>query len=104
MGFMKNTFPLAVYGLQDVFSGYIIYLKLWTSNSDPKLVGRWYLEHLYRTRVISNHLRLDRGSETGHMATIHSFILETVANDLGVNGGETVHYGTSTNNKVENYL
>ena len=47
---MKNTFPLAVYGLQDVFSGYIIYLKLWTSNSDPKLVGRWYLEHLYRTR------------------------------------------------------
>jgi len=23
------------------------------------------------------------------MATIHSFILETVANDLGVNGGET---------------
>ena len=50
MGFMKNTFPLAVYGLQDVFSGYIIYLKLWTSNSDPKLVGRWYLEHLYRTR------------------------------------------------------
>jgi len=47
---MKNTFPLAVYGLQDVFSGYIIYLKLWTPNSDPKLVGRWYLEHLYRTR------------------------------------------------------
>ena len=26
MGFMKSTFPLAVYGLQDVFSGYILWL------------------------------------------------------------------------------
>jgi len=50
MGFMNNTFPLAVYGLQDVFSGYILYLKLWTTNSDPMLVGRWYLEHLYKTK------------------------------------------------------
>ena len=44
------TFPLAVYGRQDAFSGYILYLKLWTSNSDPKLIGRWHLEHLYKTR------------------------------------------------------
>ena len=51
MGFMKSTFPLAVYVLQDVFSGYILWLKLWTSNSDPKLVGRWYLDHLYKTKV-----------------------------------------------------
>ena len=35
MDFMNNTFPLAVYGLQDVFNGYILYLKVWPSNSDP---------------------------------------------------------------------
>ena len=56
MGFMKSTFPLAVYGLQDVFRGYILWLKLWTSNSDPKLVGRWYLDHLYKTK----------GNDTGY--------------------------------------
>ena len=50
MGFMKDTFPLAVYGIQDVFSSYIVYLKIWNSNSDPKLIGRWYLENLYNTR------------------------------------------------------
>ena len=50
MDFMNNTFPLAVYGLQDVFSGYILYLKLWPSNSDPKLIARWYLEYLYESR------------------------------------------------------
>ena len=50
MGFMNSTFPLAVYGLQDAFSGYILYLKLWTTNSDPKLIGRWYMDHLYKTK------------------------------------------------------
>ena len=50
MDFMNNRFPLAVYGLQDVFSGYILYLKLWPSNSDPKLIARWYLEYLYESR------------------------------------------------------
>ena len=50
MGFMNSTFPLAVYGLQDAFSGYILYLKLWTTNSDPKLIGRWYMDHLYSTK------------------------------------------------------
>ena len=47
MDFAKDTFPLAVYGLQDVFSGRILFLKLWPSNSDPKLIGKWYLQHLY---------------------------------------------------------
>ena len=50
MGFMNCTFPLAVYGLQDAYSGYILYLKLWTSNSDPKIIGRWYLQHLYESK------------------------------------------------------
>ena len=50
MEFMNCTFPLAVYGLQDVYSGYILYLKLWTSNSDPKIIGRWYLQHLYESK------------------------------------------------------
>ena len=50
MGFMNSTFPLAVYGLQDAFSGYILYLKLWTTNSDPKLIGRWYMDRLYSTK------------------------------------------------------
>lgn len=50
MGFMNSTFPLAVYGLQDAFSGYILYLKLWTTNSDPKLIGHWFMDHLYSTK------------------------------------------------------
>ena len=60
MGFMNSTFPLAVYGLQDAFSGYILYLKLWTTNSDPKLIGRWYMDQLYKTKgKIGSHCKID---------------------------------------------
>ncbi|XP_027044929.1 uncharacterized protein LOC113672779 [Pocillopora damicornis] len=95
MGFMNSTFPLAVYGLQDAFSGYILYLKLWTTNSDPKLIGRWYMDHLYKTKVISKYLRLDKGTETGHMATIHAFLRQEQDEEA-----DTVFYGPSTNNKI----
>ena len=47
MIFMNSTFPLAKYGLQDAFSGYIHYLKIWPGNSHPKCIASWYLEHLY---------------------------------------------------------
>ena len=50
MDFIRDTFPLAVYGLQDMFSGRLLFVKIWRSNSDPKLTGRWYLEHLYETK------------------------------------------------------
>ena len=49
MDFAKDTFPLAVYGLQDIFSARIL-VKVWTSNSNPLLIGRWYMEHLYETK------------------------------------------------------
>lgn len=71
-------------------------------NNISKMVIKMFI--FYYLQVISNHLRLDRGSETGHMATIHSFLLETVAKDLCVSEEDTVHYGTSTNNKVYIYF
>ena len=56
MDFAKDTFPLAVYGMQDVFSRYLLYLKVWVSNSNPKLIGRWYLDHLLKTKGIFIYL------------------------------------------------
>ena len=50
MGFTKSQFPLAIYGLQDVFSCKIVLLKIWMSNSSPDLIGKLYLQHLYETR------------------------------------------------------
>ena len=50
--------------------------------------------------VISKHLRLDKGTETGDMATIHAYLRKDHDDD---GTEDTVHYGTSTTNKVLSY-
>jgi hypothetical protein len=74
MGFQNWTFPLAIYGCYDTASRKVMFLKVWTSNSNPELVGRWYFDHLYETKRISSIIRLDRGTETGVLASIHVFL------------------------------
>ena len=44
MGFQNHTFLLAIYGAMDTASRKILWLKLWVSNSDPKRIGKWYID------------------------------------------------------------
>ena len=83
MGFMNSTFPLAVYGLQDAYSGYILYLKLWTSNSDPKIIGRWYLEHLYVSKGENYMSVYINVSTQGGMGDMPMFSLPLDLRELG---------------------
>lgn len=98
MGYQNSTFPLAVYGCMDTCSRKLLWLRVWTSNSDPKLIGRWYLEYLYETRVMVSYLRVDKGTETGDLATMHAFLRRN--HDDILNACDTVLYGPSTSNQV----
>ena len=102
MGYQCSTFPLAIYGCIDTASRKIMWLRIWTTNSDPRVVGRWYLEHLMETRTIPNMMRLDKGTETGTMATMHAFLRRH--HDDGVDPVDTVLYGPSTSNQVSRDL
>ena len=97
MGYQNSTYPLAIYGWMDTASRKLLWLKVWVTNSDPQLIGRWYLEHLLQTKVISAIIRVDKGTETGTMATIHSF-LRRHHGDMDPH--DTVVYGPSTSNQV----
>ena len=97
MGYQNSTFPLAIYGCIDTASRKILWLKVWVSNSDPNIIGKWYLEYLFNTRLIPAMLRVDKGTETGVMATMHSF-LRRHHGDMDPH--ETVVYGPSTSNQV----
>ena len=61
MCYQNSTFPLAVYGCIDTCSRNVLWAKTWTTNSDPNVIGRFYLEYLYKTRTIASRLRLDKG-------------------------------------------
>ena len=100
MGFQNSTYPLAVYGCIDTSSRKLLWIKVWVTNSNPHIVGRWYLEYLYETRTIAEFLRMDKGTETGVMATMHSF-LRNHHGDLD-DASDSVIYGPSTSNQVSN--
>lgn len=97
MGFQNSTFPIAVYGCLDTCSRKVLWIKVWASNSHPKLIGRFYLDYLYEHKTIASRLRLDKGTETGIMATMHAYIRQ-VHGDMQPE--ETVIYGPSTSNQV----
>ena len=68
------NFPPWIYGCIDTATRKMLWLRIWVTNSDPNIIGRWYLEHLYETRVMPSFIRVDKGTETGVMATMHAFL------------------------------
>jgi hypothetical protein len=100
MGYHNSTYPLAVYGCLDSASRKILWLRIWVCNSDPNLIGYWYLQHIFETTKIASYLRLDKGTETGTLATIHAFLRQ-----YSYDGDpcDTILYGPSTSNQVSWY-
>ena len=97
MGYQNSKYPLAIYGCIDTASRKLLWLRIWVSNSDPLLIGRWYLEYLYESRITASNLRMDRGTETGTLATMHAFLRRHHGD---IDPMETVIYGPSTSNQV----
>ena len=69
MGFQNNIFPIVIYGARK-----LLWIKVWATNRIPELVAQWYFEFIYKTRVMLNYIRIDNGSETGTIATMHCFL------------------------------
>lgn len=97
MGFQNDIFPLPIYGSIDTASRKLLWLCIWTNNREPRLIGHWYLEYLYENKVIPSYLRMDRGTKTGVMATMHAFLRQHHGD---MDPAETVIYGPSTANQV----
>ena len=100
-GYQNATFPLGVYGCIDTFSRKILFLFVCHSNSNPLVIGKMYLRYLFETEMLPRNLRVDRGMETGKMATIHVYLLnkhEDVDDPT-----DSIIYGPSTSNKIERW-
>lgn len=98
MGFQNSTFPLAIYGCVDTASRKLMWLKIWTSNSNPIFIGKWYIEALLESRTLPHYLRLDKGTETTTMSTIHAY-LRHKQGDLS-DPTESILFGPSPSNQV----
>ena len=100
MGFQNWTFPIALYGCYDTASRKVMFLKVWTSNSSPDIIGRWYFDHVFETQKLPCMIRLDKGTETGLLASIHAFLRKGHGD---MSPEDTVHFGSSTTNRIERW-
>lgn len=100
-GYQNWTFPLGIYGCLDTFSRKILFLFVCHSNSSPLVIGKKYLEYLCQTHKMPRFMRIDRGTETGKMATTHVYLM----NKMGImeDPVDSVIYGPSTSNKIERW-
>ena len=105
MGYQNSTFPIAIYGCIDTASRKLLWLKVWDSNSSPQLTSQWYFNYLYESKVLPHHIRCDKGTETGIVATMHAF-LRKQQNDVLTDDEacQKVIYGPSTSNQVSNMV
>ena len=67
MGYQNNTFPIAVYGCIDTCRRKLLWVKVWMTNNDPDVISRFYLEHLFNTKVMASIIRVYKGTKTGVM-------------------------------------
>ena len=100
-GFQKSTFPVAIYMCMDTASRKILFLMVWNSSINPIFVGRWYFEYLYKSKILSNYIRIDKDTETATLSTMHAY-LSSLQADVPTedDGCERVIHGPSTSNQV----
>ena len=102
-GYQNSTFPLGVYGCIDIFSQKILFLFVCYSNSNPLVLGKMYLRYLFESEMLPRNLRVDRGTETGKMATIHVFLLNVNRHGIMNDPTDSIIYDLSTSIKIERW-
>lgn len=82
-----KPYGLCVHGCIDGFSRCILWLKVHHTNSDPRVIAKYFIEAVKENQGIPIKVRGDMGNENGHIAQMQTFL-----------GGSFV-YGTSQHNQ-----
>lgn len=54
--------------------GKVLWVKVLIGNSDFKIIGCFYLEYLFKLRMIVRRIRFDKGIEIGVMVIMYVFV------------------------------
>ena len=101
MGFQNSTFPIAIYGAIDTASKKTTLDQILGNKQNARISSRRYFELIYEASVIPNYIRIDKGSETGTIATMHCFLRRQHSDvETDEEAFKTVIYDPSTSNQV----
>ncbi|XP_019737807.1 uncharacterized protein LOC109523234 isoform X1 [Hippocampus comes] len=70
-----KPFGICINGAIDGFSRKIMWLNAYTTSSDPKLIGGYYIEVVHRLGGCPRIVRADLGTENGHVKGFQRFLV-----------------------------
>ena len=92
-----KPYGFAIHGAIDGFSRKILWLRVASSNNNPKVIGSYYMDCIRQLRLVPRAIRSDRGTENTIICGIQRFLRRN-AEDLISNKNSFV-YGTSSRNQ-----
>ena len=84
-----KPYGLCIHGCIDGYSRYIVWLRVYSTNHDPKLVAGYFMDAAEELMAVPKLVRGDRGTENGHVAAMQTFLA----------GEGSFLYGRSTSNQ-----
>lgn len=76
-----KPYGICINGCIDGFSRKLIWLNAYTTSSDPRLIGGYYLEAVHRLRGCPRVVRGDLGTENGRVGAFQRFLIPTQPDD-----------------------
>ncbi|KAL4008914.1 hypothetical protein ACER0C_002766 [Sarotherodon galilaeus] len=76
-----KPYGICINGSIDGFSRKITWLNAYTTNSNPKVIGGYYIEAVQRLKGCPRVVRGDLGTENGHVRGFQRFLVPVAPND-----------------------
>uniref|UniRef100_A0A7M5X0C0 Integrase core domain-containing protein n=1 Tax=Clytia hemisphaerica TaxID=252671 RepID=A0A7M5X0C0_9CNID len=84
-----------IHGAVDGFSRKLLWLKVSTTNNDPAIIAKFYIEFVTKTKIVPKVVRMDRGTENIYIQDLQVFF---------TNSDDSFLYATSTRNqRIESF-
>jgi hypothetical protein len=71
-----KPYGICIHGCIDGFSRYVVWLKADTTNSDPAVICRYYLEAVEEMECCPRRIRADFGTENTQIHVMQVFLRE----------------------------
>ena len=92
-----KPFGFAIHGCIDGFSRKIIWLRVASSNNDPKIIASYFIDSLSKLKLGQKVIRADRGTENIYVAGIQRYVRRNDEEPRG--NGSCFLFGSSTSNQ-----
>ena len=91
-----KPYGICINGCIDGFSRHIIWLEAYHTNSNPAIIGSYYMQAVKSRMGCPKRLRFDFGTENGHMANMQKFLRYDHEDEFSQ---RSVLYGSSNHNQ-----